>query len=152
MVSYIKRPPEKLELTTIKKYGTTFTHLKAFRKELFFSDIDNGLMRDFTRKMQNDAEYGNIILGARDKNGNQTIIPLFKFPYSKTILERYESGPRDKLVFDKKYLVEKPAYNRNLKDIAKLAGFTKTLPTRWPGTPTHNYGSDMARKVRYSQR
>ncbi len=33
--------------------------------------------------LQTDEEYGQIILGARDKNGNQTIIPLFKFPYAK---------------------------------------------------------------------
>ena len=36
MDAYIKRPPEKLEPNTIKKYSTTLTHLRSFRKELFF--------------------------------------------------------------------------------------------------------------------
>lgn len=56
-------------------------------------------------QLQNDHKFVKIILEERDNNGNQTIIPLFKFPYAKTVLERYESGPTKKLVFDKKHLV-----------------------------------------------
>jgi site-specific recombinase XerD len=77
-----------------------------------------------------DEEYGHVILGARDKNGNQTIIPLFKFPYAQTILERYRSRASDKLVFDKQYLVEEPVYNRNLKEIAKMAGIHKNITNK----------------------
>jgi hypothetical protein len=58
MNNYIKTPPEKLEPNTIKKYSTTLTHLKTFRKELFFCDIDNGLIRDFSRFMQVDLKLG----------------------------------------------------------------------------------------------
>jgi integrase len=233
MDNYIKRPPEKLEPNTIKKYSTTLTHLKKFKKEIFFSEIDNALLRDFSRFMQTelelggaatkkyleafkkvirharrenyispqqmeflfeglnvrvqkakrtfldlsevkrwkavefkpeykylerdrdlflfqiytgyyfkdlliftkdqlqmDEEYGHIILGARDKNGNQTIIPLFKFPYAQTILKRYCSSPKDKLVFDNRYLVEEPVYNRNLKAIAVLAGIHKNITNK----------------------
>lgn len=233
MVTYIKRPPEKLELNTIKKYSTTLTHLRKFKKQIFFADIDNTLLRDFTRFMQTelelgggatkkyletfkkvirharrenliapsqmeflfdglnvrvqkakrvfldiqevrrwkdvefpqdkqylerdrdlflfqiytgyyykdlliftkdhlqmDEEYGHIILGARDKNGNQTIVPLFKFPYAQTILEKYRSRPTDKLVFDKQYLLEEPVYNRNLKEIAKMAGIHKNITNK----------------------
>ena len=233
MDHYIKRPPEKLEPNTIKKYATTLSHLKKFKKQIFFAEIDNTLLRDFNRFMQSelelggaatkkyleafkkvirharrenhispqqmefifdgvkvrvekakrtfldlqevkkwkaleftadqqhlerdrdlflfqiytgycfkdlliftknhlqmDEEYGHIILGARDKNGNQTIIPLFKFPYAQTILERYRSRASDKLVFDKQYLVKEPVYNRNLKDIAKLAGIHKNITNK----------------------
>lgn len=233
MQRYIKNPPEKLEPNTIKKYSTTLTHLKTFKKELFFCDIDNGLIRDFSKYMQVDLElggaaarkymeafkkvirhakrenfidptqmeflfdgikirvpkakrtffdiqdvkkwkavkfpagkqylardrdiflfqiytgyyykdlliflkeqlhrdhqYGYIILGERDKNGNQTIIPLFKFPYAETILLKYGSGIEEKMVFDKKYLVEEPVYNRNLKEIASLAGITKNVTNK----------------------
>jgi len=233
MNNYIKTPPEKLEPNTIKKYSTTLTHLKTFRKELFFCDIDNGLIRDFSRfmqvdlklggaaarkymeafkkvirharrenyidpsqmeflfdgvkirvpkakrtfldiqevkkwkavkfstekeylsrdrdmflfqiytgyyfkdlfiftkdQLQKDEEYGYIILGERDKNGNQTIIPLFKFPYAEIILLKYGSGVDEKMVFDPKYFVKEPTYNRNLKEIAKLAGITKNITNK----------------------
>lgn len=233
MQQYIIRPPEKLEPNTLKKYATTLTHLKKFKRQIFFAEIDNTLLRDFTRFMQSelelggaatkkyleafkkvirharrenylsssqmeflfdglnvriqkakrtfldlqevkkwkalqftaekqhlerdrdmflfqiytgyyfkdlliftkdhlqmDEEYGHVILGARDKNGNQTIIPLFKFPYAQTILERYRSNSKDKLVFDKKYLVEEPVYNRNLKEIAKMTGIYKNITNK----------------------
>lgn len=233
MDRYIKRPPEKLELNTIKKYATTLTHLRKFRKHILFAEIDNTLLRDFNRFMQvelelggaatkkyqealkkvirharrenyispqqmeflfdglnvrvqkakrtfldlqevkkwkalkfssgqqhlerdrdlflfqvytgyyfkdlliftkdhlqMDEEYGHIILGARDKNGNQTIIPLFKFPYAQTILEKYRSLKGDKLVFDRQYLVEEPVYNRNLKEIAGMAGIHKNITNK----------------------
>ncbi len=233
MQHYITHPPEKLELNTIKKYATTLTHLKKFKKQIFFAEIDNTLLRDFSRYMQTelelggaaakkyleafkkvirharrenylsssqmeflfdglnvrvpkakrtfldltevkkwkalqfasdqqhlerdrdiflfqiytgyyfkdlliftkdhlqmDEEYGHVILGARDKNGNQTIIPLFNFPYAQTILERYRSRSTDKLVFDKEYLVEEPVYNRNLKEIANMAGLHKNITNK----------------------
>ncbi len=233
MQHYITRPPEKLEPNTIKKYSTTLTHLRKFKKQIFFAEIDNMLLRDFSLFMQTnlelggaatkkyleafkkvirharrenfispqqmeflfdglnvrvqkakrtfldlqevkkwksleftedqqhlerdrdmflfqiytgyyfkdllvftkdqlqmDEEYGHVILGARDKNGNQTIIPLFKFPYAQTILNRYRSRSTDRLVFDKKFLVEEPVYNRNLKIIAKMAGIQKTITNK----------------------
>lgn len=58
MSKYIKRPPEKLELNTIKKYSTTLTHLRKFKKELFFADIDNSLIRDFSRFLQIELQLG----------------------------------------------------------------------------------------------
>src|SRR5688572_16631423 len=45
MDGYIKKPPEKLEENTLKKYRTTLSHLKKFRKQIYFPDIDNLLMR-----------------------------------------------------------------------------------------------------------
>jgi site-specific recombinase XerD len=233
MEKYVKRPPEKLELNTIKKYSTTLAHLKKFRKYIQFAEIDNTLLRDFNRfmqvelelggaatkkyqealkkvirharrenflapsqmeflfdglnvrvpkakrvfldiqevkkwkavtiptdkkylerdrdlflfqvytgyyykdlliftkdQLQTDEEYGQIILGARDRNGNQTIIPLFKSPYAKTILDRYQNKSGDKFVFDKKQFIEEPVYNRNLKEIAKLAGIDKGVSNK----------------------
>lgn len=233
MSKYIMRPPEKLEINTIKKYSTTLIHLKKFKKEISFADIDNSLLRDFSRYMQVDlklggaaakkymeafkkvirharrenyissnqmeflfeslnirvqkakrlfldiqevkkwktvkfplgkeflerdrdlflfqiytgyyykdlliftkdqlqidSEYGYIILGARDKNGSQTIIPLFKFPNAKEIINKYRSAANMKLVFDKQFLIEEPSYNRNLKEIANLAGISKNITNK----------------------
>lgn len=233
MQRYITRPPEKLEPNTVKKYATTLTHLRKFRKHLFFTEVDNTLLRNFCRfmqadlelggaatkkymealkkvirharrenyissqqmeflfdglnvrvqkakrtfldlqevkkwkalsftpeqqhlerdrdmflfqiytgyyykdlfiftrdQLQMDEEYGHIILGARDKNGNQTIIPLFKFPFAQTILKNYRSRSGDKYVFDRRYRVEEPVYNRNLKEIAQLAGIHKSVSNK----------------------
>ncbi len=233
MDNYIKRPPEKLEENTIKKYRTTLNHLRAFKKQVHFSDIDNDFLRDFLRYLQvdlelggaaarkymealkkvirkarkenyldsiqmeflfddvkikvpkakrvflepheikalkdltftddqhhlardrdiflfmiytgyyykdlliftkdqllNDQEHGNIILGSRDKNGNQTIIPIFKFPYASIILKRYSSGKHSKTVFDTSHLIEEPVFNRHLKEIAKLAKINKSISNK----------------------
>lgn len=233
MEQYILDPPEKLEENTLKKYNTTLTHLKKFRKQLYFADIDHSMVKEFYKFMQTDLnlggaackkymeafkkvvrharkdnyldpsqmeflfddvkirvkkskrtflepheikawknvsfpkrfehlerdrdmflfqiytgyyykdlfiftkdqltedeEYGYIILGARDKNGNQTIIPLFKFPYAGTIIRKYRSTEHDKTVFDPIHLVEEPVFNRNLKEIAKMAGITKNISNK----------------------
>ena len=233
MQGYIDNPPEKLEENTLKKYRTTLTHLKKFRKQFFFSDIDNLVISDFYKFMQKDLklaggackkymqafkkviryarkenyidhsqmeflfddvkisvpkpqrvflepteikaireitfpkgkeylerdrdiflfqiytgyyykdlliftknqlledeEYGQIIVGARDKNGNQTIIPLFRFPHAASTIKKYQSAPEDYRVFDPIYLIEEPPYNRNLKEIAKLARLTKNITNK----------------------
>ncbi len=233
MESYIKRPPEKLEENTVKKYRTTLNHLQTFKKQIYFSDIDNDLLRDFLRYLQvdlelggaaarkytealkkvirkarrenfidsnqmeflfdgvkikvpkakriflepyeikalkehsfteeqrhlardrdiflfmiytgyyykdlfiftkdqllKDQEYGNIILGSRDKNGHQTIIPIFKFPYASIILKKYSSGTHSKTVFDLSHLIEEQVFNRHLKEIAKLAKINKSISNK----------------------
>jgi site-specific recombinase XerD len=234
MDAFIKKPPEKLEETTLKKYRTTLSHLKGFRKQIFFPDIDNALIRDFHKYMQTDLkiaggackkymeafkkvirqarkdnfldpaqmeflfddvkikvpkpkriylepheiiawknlnfpkeqaflerdrdlflfqiytgyyykdlaiftkdqllvdeQYGYFIHGARDKNDNQTIIPLFKFPYAATIIKKHGSAKKEEnTVFKATSLIEEPVYNRHLKDIAKLASITKSVSNK----------------------
>jgi site-specific recombinase XerD len=233
MAGFIASPPEELKINTIKKYNTCLSHLKEFRKELHFSDIDNILIRDFHKYMQttlklqggsckkymeafkrvikfarkdnyldpsqmeflfddvkikvpkpkrtflepkeikawketvfpngmeflerdrdiyllliytgyyykdlevlfkdqllDDEEYGLIIIGERDKNGNQTIIPLFKFPYAATLLKKYKSGKGCKTIIDPSFLIEEPVFNRHLKEIAKIAGIEKNVSNK----------------------
>lgn len=233
MKEFIANPPEKLEPNTIKKYSTCLSHLQAFRKELYFSDIDNILIRDFNKFMQvnlglqgvsckkymeafkrvircarkdnyldasqmeflfddvkikvgqakrtfleiqeikqwkaavfpkgkeylerdrdlflfqiytgyyykdlpiftknqlfEDEEFGYFIIGARDKNGNQTIIPLFKFPYAAKIIRKYGSSSSDTAIFNPAVFIEEPAYNRNLKEIAQIAEITKNISNK----------------------
>ncbi len=67
------------------------------------------------------------MIGARDKNGNQTIIPLFKFPYAMAIIDKYAAGKESKMIFRKDTFIQEQAYNRNLKGIANLAGINKTI-------------------------
>lgn len=233
MKEYIANPPKKLASNTIKKFNTCLTHLKLFRNELIFSDIDNVLIHEFNKFMQaelkligssrkkymesfkavikqarkeeyidatqmeflfddvkinvgkakrtyleipeikawkavtfpkekeylkrdrdiflfqiytgyyyndlpiftknqlvNDEEYGLFIIGARDKNGNQTIIPLFKFPHAEVILKRYQSTADETIVFKQSVFIEEQAYNRNLKEIAKLADIPKSISNK----------------------
>jgi site-specific recombinase XerD len=233
MDAYIKQPPEKLEENTLKKYRTALTHLKAFKKQLTFPEIDNLMIRDFHKFMQTklklegaackkymeaikrvirqarkenyldpnqmeflfddvkivvpkgkrtylepheikawknlsfteeqkhlerdrdlflfqvytgyyykdlgiftkdqllvDEQYGYIITGERDKNGNQTIIPLFKFPYAAIVVKKYASTRNEKTVFSAAAIIEEPVYNRHLKEIAKLAGITKNVSNK----------------------
>jgi hypothetical protein len=58
MEQYILDPPEKLEENTLKKYNTTLTHLRKFRKQLYFADIDPSIVKDFYKYMQTDLNLG----------------------------------------------------------------------------------------------
>ena len=77
-----------------------------------------------------DEEFGYFIIGERDKNGNQTIVPLFKFPYSQTIIRKHQSLPGQKTVFNPNVFIEEQVYNRNLKEIAKLANIKKNVSNK----------------------
>ncbi len=82
----------------------------------------------FTKnQLLEDEQYGNIIHAARDKNGNETIIPLFKFPYAAEIIKKYKSSQEAKTVFDSKHLISEAVYNRNLKTIAGMASIHKNV-------------------------
>jgi site-specific recombinase XerD len=233
MEGYIRNPPEALELNTIKKYRTCLVHLQSFKKELYFTDIDNHLIRAFYKHMQvklhlegatckkymeafkkvirsarrdeyidaaqmeflfedvkikvgkakrtflevselkalrnlqfgskeqhlerdrdlfllqvytgyyykdlqifqwsqliKDEEHGYFIVGARDKNGNQTIIPLFKFPHAHSVIQKYASPEPAGYVFAKHHFIEEPVYNRNLKELARLAKISKSISNK----------------------
>lgn len=233
MKDFIDDPPEKLGDNTLKKYKTCLLHLRSYRKELVFSDIDNTLIQEFNKYMQvnlnlqgtsrkkymdafkrvikcarkdnyldssqmeflfddvrikvrpaqrtfldideivrwrnlkfpigreymerdrdlflfqiytafyykdffvfnkdhllHDNEHGTYIVGAREKNGNQTIIPLFKFPLAMEIIEKYKAPKNDKTVFAVNSFVEEPVYNRKLKELAKLADITKNVSNK----------------------
>lgn len=78
-----------------------------------------------------DIEYGYYIIGERDKNGNPTIIPLFKFPYATTILEKYaDTNPDHELLFKKEVFIEIQAYNRNLKLLAKRTKIIRPMTNK----------------------
>lgn len=122
---------EPKEIKALK--DLVFTPEKKFLerdRDMFLFQIYTGFyykdFRIFTKKqLLQDEEYGLIISGARDKNNNTIIIPLFKFPNAIYIIEKYTSVQNT--VFDPIYLVEEPVYNRNLKVIAKAAGITKNI-------------------------
>lgn len=78
-----------------------------------------------------DIEHGYYIIGERDKNGNPTIIPLYKFPYAETIIDKYrDKNPESELLFRKDVFIEIQAYNRNLKLLAQRAKVQRPISNK----------------------
>ncbi|MEI9943955.1 MAG: site-specific integrase [Chitinophagaceae bacterium] len=128
-----------LEPSEIKAWkNIAFPEAKEFLerdRDLFLFQIYTGYYyKDlfiFTKdQLVDDEEYGFFIYGKRDKNGNQTIIPLFKFLHASAIIRKYKSTNTDKTVFDSQFLIEEPVYNRHLKEIAKMAGISKNVSNK----------------------
>jgi len=94
--------------------GYYYNDLEAFKKD----------------HLMMDEEYGAFILGERDKNGHDTIIPLFKFPNAEAIMMKYIAPENDVFAFNRKHFIEIQAYNRNLKKIATKAGIKKALSNK----------------------
>jgi integrase len=95
--------------------GLYYNDLQILRKDQLFKDV----------------EHGYYIIGERDKNGNPTIIPLFKFPYASTILEKYQDyDKKNDLLFKREFFVEVQVYNRNLKILAKRAEIRRPLSNK----------------------
>jgi site-specific recombinase XerD len=94
--------------------GYYYNDLEAFKKDQLIKDM----------------EYGYFIIGERDKNGNDTIIPLFKFPNAPAIMEKYIAPDSSEYAFKRGCFIEIQAYNRNLKKVATKAGITKALSNK----------------------
>ena len=128
-----------LDIAEIKKWKAVhfnegLLHLERDR-DLFLFQIYTGYyygdLLVFTMDyLQSDEEFGNVIVGARDKNGNQTINPLFKFPHAEYILRKYGSSNAQNSVIDAKFIIEEPVYNRHFEEIAKMAGINKNVPNK----------------------
>jgi len=125
-----------LETDEIKKWkALIFPQEKKFLerdRDIFLFQIYTGYyykdLQIFTKEqLIDDEEFGFFIIGQRDKNGNETIIPLFKFPYAMTVIQKYSADKENPLIFKKDVFIEEQAYNRNLKEIAMLAGITKRV-------------------------
>jgi site-specific recombinase XerD len=89
-------------------------------------------LKIFERKhLRRDHEYGYYMIGERDKNGNPTIIPLWKFSYAAEIIEKYQDpDPRSKYVFRREVFIDAQVYNRNVKVIAKMAGVRREVSNK----------------------
>jgi site-specific recombinase XerD len=79
----------------------------------------------------NHPDFGSIIIGERDKNGETPIIPLFKFPKAIEIIEKYCTKDNDsEFIFDDTLFIEPQKYNFKLKKIAKRATITKDISNK----------------------
>lgn len=135
-----KKEGQHLEIGEIQKLrGLEFTPTdKSLERDrdLFLFQVYTGLYYNdlqILRKDQlfTDVELGYYIISERDKNDRPTIIPLYKFPYAKQIIERYRNTDlTNPLLFDAQYFIEVQAYNRNLKLLAKRAEILRTLSNK----------------------
>ena len=126
--------PDEIKVWKNVAFPKGFEHLERDRDMFLFQMYTGYYYKDFfiftKDQLTEDEEYGYIILGARAKNGNQTIIALFKFPHAGAIIRKYHSREHDKAVFDSIHPVEEPVFNRNLKEITKMAGITKSVSNK----------------------
>jgi len=105
-------------------------------RDLFLFQVYTGFYYNdlqILRKVQvhTDVEHGQYIISERDKNDNPTIVPLFKFPYAKEIIERYkDQDPNNPMLFKKSVFIEVQVYNRNLKLLAKRANIVRPLSNK----------------------
>ena len=144
---------EEIKITVPRKKEGQHLDIEEVRelKKLVFAEKDRSLERDrdlflfqvYTGFYYNDLqtlkkdqlfidmEYGQYIIGERDKNGNPTIIPLFKFPYGAEIIKKYRDfDPKQTELFRSDCFVEVQVYNRNLKILATRATIVHTLSNK----------------------
>ena len=102
-------------------------------RDLFLFQIYTGCYYNDLKSMKKsqlvkDPQYGYFILGERDKNGNDTIVPLFKFPHANYILKKYtNTDPGSEFLFSPSLFIDSHVYNKTLKRIAKAEGITKDI-------------------------
>jgi site-specific recombinase XerD len=90
----------------------------------YYSDLKESLKAD----LRKDPEYGYYFYSDRYKNENLAIVPLWKFPHAMELIDRYKNEvPQSPYLIDRKYLTDDHPFNRNLKAIAKLLGWTKNM-------------------------
>lgn len=126
---------EEIQRLIQLKFKQEEQHLERDR-DLFLFQIYTGLYYNDLKILKKDQlnekkGVGFFLISRRDKNNNKTIIPLYKFPNSLRIIEKYSSADKDdELVFDSKYIIEDQPYNRNLKELSVKANIKKNISNK----------------------
>ncbi len=126
---------EEIQRLIQLKFKKEEQHLERDR-DLFLFQIYTGLYYNDLKILKKDQlnekkGVGFFLIAKRDKNNNKTIIPLYKFPNSLRIIEKYSSVDKDDdLVFDEKFIIEDQPYNRNLKELGTKANIKKSISNK----------------------
>jgi integrase len=127
---------EATEIANIKslKFSKDEKHLERDR-DLFLFQIYTGYYYKDLRIIKknhvvDDPKHGKIILGERNKNGQPTIIPLYKFNNAVEIIKNYAADNDSEYLFNESIFIEDQVFNRQLKEIAKRAGISKNISNK----------------------
>ena len=91
----------------------------------FYYDDIKGLLKTDLKK---DPDYGNYLYSERYKNGNLSIVPLWKLPAALELIQKYASdNPSDPYLIKRDAFIEDQVFNRRLKDIAKMLKWTRNI-------------------------
>jgi len=90
----------------------------------YYSDVKELLKSD----LKKDPEYGYYINASRYKNDNLAIVPIWKFPYAASIVEKYANkNEKDPHLFARDTFIVDQVYNRRLKVIAELLKWERNM-------------------------
>jgi site-specific recombinase XerD len=110
---------------------TSMPALEQTRDEFLFLCF-SGLYYSDLRQLKSanliESDKGLVISGYRSKNENHFITPVYKFPLSIEIINRYRYTTEDEYLFPNTISDQK--FNMKLKDLAKAAGIAKNLTNK----------------------
>jgi len=114
-----------------KQYPSQDRDRKLFLLQAYTGFYYNDLINLEKKCVRKDFEYGYYILGKREKNGNASIIPLWKFPDAIKLMKEFkDTDRRSRYWFRRDIFVDIQAYNRNLKVIGKVAGIERPISNK----------------------
>ncbi|WP_157098057.1 site-specific integrase [Niabella ginsenosidivorans] len=119
------------KVVTDKQYPVQKRDQKLFLFQIYTGYYYNDLKTLKRKHVRRDFEHGYYIIGERDKNGNATIIPLWKFPDGVATLEEFmDPNTESEYWFRRNIFVDPQVYNRNVKVIAKAAGIKREISNK----------------------
>jgi len=111
-----------------EKYRTLERDRDIFLFQIYTGFYYNDVKELLKSDLKKDPEYGYYINASRYKNDNLAIVPIWKFPYAATIIEKYANkNPNSPYLFARDTFIVGQVYNRRLKVIAELLKWERNM-------------------------
>jgi integrase len=144
----IKREPSQRQALTAQEIRALMDlplqdrpALYRTRTAFVFQSLCGGLYHsDIIRLTDENLQYTNrgaVLVGRRYKNNEEFFIPVFLVPAALALIEAVRRSSPERWFSD---LPTEPVYNRQLKEIARLAGIAKRVSNR---AARHTYADLM---------